>query len=159
GQGDLDALARVFDRCASKLLAVARHLSRDEASAEDLVQATFLAAIEDASRFDAGRDLEAWLIGILSNKARDLHAQGLRRPDPARMDVPHGDDPARDAELAEFVATLERALARVPESYRAVLRRHLADGKTPEEIAREFDRPASTVRVQLHRGLGHLRRL
>lgn len=157
--GDLDALAQVFDRSAPRLLAIARHLVSAEATAEDLVQATFVAAIESAQKFDGSSDLEAWLVGILSNKARQAHARGARMPDPERLARTPVVDPAEHVELAEFVAALERALARVPEAYRAVLREHLAEGRAPEEIARRLDRPPSTVRVQLHRGLDHLRRL
>lgn len=157
--GDLDALARVFDACAPKLLGVARHLVRDEALAEDAVQQTFVTAIEDAQRFDATRDLEAWLVGILTHKARDLAARDARRPDPARLDAARSADPASEVELADFVATLERALERVPVAYREVLRKNLADGRTPQEIAQDLARDPNTVRVQLHRGMEHLRRV
>ncbi|MBK7875669.1 MAG: sigma-70 family RNA polymerase sigma factor [Planctomycetes bacterium] len=158
-RGDLTALALVFDRTAPKLLAVARHLAADEASAEDVVQATFLAALEHAERFDAERDLESWLVGIATNQAQKLRARQARTPDPVRLVLPEDGDPVERAELAEFVATLDATLARVPEAYRAVLREHLADGRSPEEIARKLARSPNTVRVQLHRGLKHLRRL
>jgi RNA polymerase sigma-70 factor (ECF subfamily) len=158
-EADLDALAEVFDRSAAQLLKVAKHLARDEAQAEDLVQATFLAAIEHAERFDASRELVPWLTGILTNKAKLARALSARAPDPERMVERASKDPALDAELREFLATIDRALERVPEAYRRVLRIHLAEGKGAEEIAHEVERPAGTVRVQLHRGLKVLRRL
>jgi RNA polymerase sigma-70 factor (ECF subfamily) len=157
--GDLDALAEVFDRTADQLLKVARHLARDEAQAEDLVQATFLAAIEHAERFDASRELVPWLVGILTNKAQVARAIASRAADPDRFAERTSEDPAHGTEIREFMATLERALERVPDAYRQVLRIHLAEGKGAEEIAHEVKRPASTVRVQLHRGLKALRRL
>src|SRR5215831_15346981 len=126
--GDLDALAQVFDRTAEQLLKVAQHVSRDEAQAEDLVQATFLAAIEHAERFDASRELVPWLAGILANKAKLAKSLSSRAPDPARMSERASEDPALDAELREFLATIERALERVPDAYRQVLRIHLAEG-------------------------------
>src|SRR5262249_37653489 len=52
-QGDLEALASVFDRVAPELLALAAHLVRDPSEAEDLLQSTFVAAIEGARAFDA----------------------------------------------------------------------------------------------------------
>ncbi len=159
GEADLDALAQVFDLTAPQLLKVARHLVRDEAQAEDLVQATFLAAIEHAERFDATRELVPWLIGILTNKAKLARSLSDRAPDPERLAERASEDPAHDSELREFMATLERALERVPDAYRQVLRIHLAEGKGAEEIAHEVKRPAGTVRVQLHRGLKALRRL
>ena len=157
-EGDLRALGEAFDRTAEELLRVARHLAKDEADAEDLVQATYLAAIEHADRFDAGRGLVPWLAGILTNKAKLARALSLRRPDPDRLQERAGEDPALDAEMREFVQALETALDRVPESYRQILRSHLANGMKPEAIAREIDRPPGTVRVQLHRGLQQLRK-
>jgi DNA-directed RNA polymerase specialized sigma24 family protein len=67
---DLDALAEVFDRTAPRLLDVARHLARGRGEAEDLVQATFLAALEHPERFDEGRELVPWLLGILANHVK-----------------------------------------------------------------------------------------
>ena len=156
--GDLDALAEVFDRTAEKLLKVARHLSQDEAQAEDVVQATFLAAIEGREGFDASRELVPWLTGILTHKAKVARALSLRAPDPERLSTQAFEDPAVIAELSDLHTTLDRALERVPEGYREVLRLHLRQGLEAEEIARELARPAGTVRVQLHRGLKHLRR-
>ena len=156
---DIDALARAFDALAPRMLALARHLGPDAAAAEDLVQATFLAAIEQREQFDADRDLGAWLSGILTRKARLAHALRARTVDPVHLADREEPDPALDAELREFVGALERALARVPEKYRTVLRGHLAYGMKPRELARELGLPPGTVRVHLHRGLALLRRL
>lgn len=158
-RGDIDALAEVFDRVAPRLLEVARHLSRDEARAEDLVQGTFVAAIEGAKSFDGERELVAWLIGILANRAKQARERGLRRPDPERLAEPSAIDPVERAEVAEFAAALDAALAQVPEAYRDVLRIHLAEARKPKEIARQLDREPGLVRVQLHRGFQHLRRV
>ena len=49
--GDPKALGRVFDLLASELLLVAAHFAADEAQAEDLVQTTFLDAIENVHNF------------------------------------------------------------------------------------------------------------
>ncbi len=157
-EGDLDALAEVFDRTAEKLLKVARHLSQDEAQAEDVVQATFLAAIEGQESFDASRELVPWLTGILTHKAKVARALSLRAPDPERLPKHANEDPAVAAEVRDLQTTLDRALDRVPSAYRDVLRLHLRQGMDAEEIARELRRRAGTVRVQLHRGLKHLRR-
>src|SRR5882672_4279362 len=158
-RGDLAALARVFDRTAPQLLSVARHLASAEAAAEDLVQATFVAAIEHAQRFEANRELVPWMVGILTNKAKLARALAARETDVVRLEQRGERDPALDAELSEFVATLNRALEVVPSRYRDLLRMHLGDGRTPEQIARELGREKGTVRVQLHRALAHLRRV
>ena len=55
--GDPAALAALFDRTAPQLLKVARVLVRDRSLADDLLQATFVTAIEKASWFDGSRQI------------------------------------------------------------------------------------------------------
>ena len=52
-----DVLGEVFDRTAPRLLRTALHLTRDAAQAEDVLQATFLTAIEKAYSWDSSRPL------------------------------------------------------------------------------------------------------
>jgi RNA polymerase sigma factor (sigma-70 family) len=158
---DLEALAEVFDRTAPQLLDVARHLARGRGEAEDLVQATFLAALEGAERFEAGRELVPWLLGILAHTARRERERGARREDSAldELAAAASDDPAALAEGVELEAALASALGQVPPTYREVLRSHLAEGQAPEEIARRLGRAPGTVRMQLYRGFRWLRRL
>lgn len=157
---DLAALAEVFDRTAPELLEVARHLARGRSEAEDLVQATFLAALEGAGRFEEGRELVPWLIGILVNLARRARGQrgAVGEPSEEIADA-RAADPAERAAEGEFRLALEVALARLPRRYRDVLASRLSDGEAPEEIARRLGRAPGTVRVQMHRGFEHLRRL
>lgn len=154
--GSTPAMARVFDRAAPELLLVAAHLTRQATGAEDLVQSTLLAAIEQRAQFDASRRLMPWLLGILVN----LHRSDLRRPrHPA---VPEswpakGIDPASAAGEAELVERLERLLSELPDSYREPLRLRLLHGLEPVQIAHALGRPLETVRTQLRRGKQHLR--
>ncbi|NOT28833.1 MAG: sigma-70 family RNA polymerase sigma factor, partial [Planctomycetes bacterium] len=83
--GDARALGEVYDRLAPELLGVALHTTRDPAQAEDVLQATFVAAIEQAQRFDPERRVLPWLVGILANEARKARERGTRRPDPERL--------------------------------------------------------------------------
>ena len=77
--GDPAALAGVFDQLAPQLLLVAAHLLRD-GSAEDLVQATFLDAIQHAQRWDPSRKLAPWLVGMLGNHLHEARRQQRRTP-------------------------------------------------------------------------------
>lgn len=157
-RGDAAALGELFDRTAPALLRVALHLVRDPSAAEDLLQGTFLRAIEARDEWDAQRPLLPWLCGILQNRARHARWELGRAPDPARLEPAPPIDPARAAEHAEFGAAVDAAIAELPEVYRAVLRLHLGYGHTPAEIAHALDRPPATVRSQLARGLALLRR-
>ena len=63
-RGDAEALGLVFDALAPELLLVAAHLAGGD-HAEDVVQATFVDAIRQQDRWDAGRPLAPWLCGML----------------------------------------------------------------------------------------------
>jgi RNA polymerase sigma-70 factor (ECF subfamily) len=157
-RGDLAALGQVFDRTAPELLRLAAHLVRDPVEAEDLVQTTFLAAIEGAGSFDASRRLEPWLAGILARSAARLRRERGRRPDPGRLVRAEPSDPAHALEQGELAGALARGLARLSAPYREVLELHLVHGQGPLEIARASRRAPGTVRMQILRGLERLRR-
>ena len=80
-RGAADDLAIVFDALAPALLRVALHLRADPHAAEDLVQETFVVAIEKRAAFAPDRGVEPWLLGILHNRAprRCGGARGRRR--------------------------------------------------------------------------------
>lgn len=156
--GQAAALALVFDRTAPELLRLARHLAARGVAAEDLVQQTFLTAIERKDRYDPRAPVLPWLCGILTNHAHAARRATRRLPDPLRLPLGAA-DPADEAATGELANALELAIARAPEPYRPVLRLHLQHGLEPAEIARSLERPDGTVRAQLHRGLDHLRRL
>ncbi len=158
-QGDLAALGVVFDRTAPDLLALAVHLVRDPVEAEDLVQATFLAALEGARSFDATRRLEPWLAGILARSAARVHRDRSRTVDPDRLAPRATIDPAHGVEQAELAAELMRGIENLPEPYRRVLEQHLVQGERALDIARASGRAPGTVRMQILRGLERLRRL
>ena len=71
-------LAREHHRC---LLIYARALSRNEATAADLVQDAFIAAWRNLGRFDVTRDFGAWLRGIIRNKWREHLRRHAREVD------------------------------------------------------------------------------
>ncbi len=158
-RGDVRALGEVFDRAAGELLVIAAHLARNPLQAEDLVQQAFVGAIESARRYDPRRPLMPWLVSILTRSAHYRMRQEARRVEPDRLGwMPPAPDPHRASEDAELRDAVSGALERVPSTYREVLRRHLAGGEAPREIASALGQAPGTVRVQLHRGLEHLRR-
>ena len=158
-RGDVDALAELFDDLAPALLKLARHLDRSRSEAEDVVQATFLAAIERAATYDRARPLTPWFVGILMNQARAAHRRRRANTPREAPDVVDHAEPRSAIEDREFAQALAAALEKLPRAYRDVLVAHLHEGKEPGVIARELGRPDGTVRAQLHRGLRLLRRV
>ncbi len=166
-RGDPAALARVFDATAPALLAVARHLLSEASAAEDLVQQTFLTAIERASAFRDGAPVRPWLFGIL---VRHVHNERRRRAR-SRMElagdvseVPSIDEGAAMGvlaaiECAETRAEIERAISEIASPFREVVAASVLEGASAGEIATRLQRTPGLVYSQLHRGLRFLRGL
>ncbi|MEQ1634610.1 MAG: RNA polymerase sigma factor, partial [Planctomycetota bacterium] len=152
--GDAEALGKVFDRTAPHLLRVACWLAGNRADAEDLVQRTFLAAIESREAFAGGRAMP-WLLGILGNHVRRLRRERAR-PAPS-LPQPTADPQALAAER-ELQTRMRSLRDELGEPYAEVLRLHLEEGHNAKEIAERLQRPAGTVRTQLMRGMELMRK-
>ncbi len=160
--GDPQALAAVFDALAPELHRVAGHLLRDGAAADDAVQDTFLALIDDAARFDDTRAVAPWALGILVNRCRRVR-RATRRPvqalDPTGPEPEdHHPQPTSVAESGEFTERLATMIRGIPQPYRATVELRLGEDLGPGAIAERLGRRPATVRSQLRRGLEHLRR-
>ncbi|HEX5051191.1 MAG TPA: sigma-70 family RNA polymerase sigma factor, partial [Planctomycetota bacterium] len=131
--------------------------TRDRHRAEDVLQNTFLTAIEKAHLYDPHRPLLPWLLAILANDARMQHRRERRIP-PATPRARAGGDVADAAASRELAEVCDRAVEALAEPYRHVLLLHLRHGLSGAEIAASLDRPESTVRNQIARGLDLLRR-
>ncbi|MEM7204179.1 MAG: sigma-70 family RNA polymerase sigma factor [Planctomycetota bacterium] len=150
-------LAELFDRTAPELLRVAMHLTDDPERAEDLVQATYLEAMAAARRFEPGRRVLPWLLGILHNLAREARRDAHRRSRPAGPRPAPVADPAAAASHGELTRAVDEAIETLPEVYRPILVLHLQHGFGPAEIAHVLRRSPGTIRSQLARGLKQLR--
>lgn len=156
---DPEWIGRVFDALAPTLLRLAIHLVGRAGEAEDLVQETFLVALERADEFDASRELAPWLAGILANRARDARRRGAREPDPERLRARLAAAPDETAQEAELSGALAQALDRLEEPYRRALVLRLRHGMSPADVAHVLGESPGAVRVRLHRGLEKLRAL
>lgn len=153
-------LARVFDAVAQELLLVASHLAAPGVQPEDLLQATFLRAIEDADSFDSRRPIRPWLIGILTNQARSAGRRARRRPDPSRLpSADSSQDPSAVVEDAEFAEAVHRAIQTLSDPYRETLTLRFVHGLSPTQIAHALGHPPGTVKSWIHRGVERLRTL
>ena len=156
--GTEEDLARVFVVVAASLRREAVAILRDEAAADDLVQSTFVAAIERRADFDPARGgAYAWLRGLLRNRAR--HAIRARRREADRREE-FGEpvlEASADVALQELAVRTREAIERLPEPYASSVRRVILHGESAEQVAADTQRPASTVRGQVRRGVQRLR--
>ena len=141
------------------LLRVARRLSGDPATAEDLVQETLLRAWRGFDQFRPNSNVRAWLFRILFNA---FYAQGRKaRSAPVLVALPSGSNERKpqgraDSVLFEGVA-VARALEGLSEEHRAVLLLAVVEGFTCRETAVILSLPVGTVMSRLSRARQTLR--
>ena len=124
----------------------------DMATADDLVQAACLRALEKCAQFRAGSRLDSWLYTILVSIWRnELRAAGVRRGQGV-MDVALIDLPASDADPEEraYLIDVLDAVAGLPQGQRAVVNLVCVEGFAYGEAARILDVPIGTVMSRLH---------
>ena len=151
-------LGLVFDRLAPGLYAQALKLSGSAADAEDLVQDTFLTAIQSADRFREGAEVGPWFGGILRKLALAKRSRA-KTPDPLRLARTEIEPPEQGLATRESYDLMVGALESLPPSYRESLELHLLHGLTPKEVARDLGTRPGTVRARLSRGLDLMRSL
>lgn len=151
-----DALASTFIEHASLLLAAARLLTRNDADARDLVQATLEIALRNAADLRDPQAAPAWLLTIQAREAFRLRRR-LTRLVPLGLG-PTGLEPVVAAPDAESVA-LRSALGRLSPRVRAAIVLHHMAGLTVAEVADALGVSPNTVKTQLRQGLARLREL
>jgi RNA polymerase sigma-70 factor, ECF subfamily len=155
---DPGALALLFDRTAPSLFRIALSVVPDAGAAEEAVQETFLALLEDPSRPDLAQPLMPWLVGVLRHKVLDARRRERRVVDPLALEpkiLPK--DPADEAARRDAVDRVRAALSRLEEPYRTVAMLRWEYGLEPGEIAHARGEPPGTVRSLLSRALTRLR--
>ncbi|MBM4356601.1 MAG: sigma-70 family RNA polymerase sigma factor [Deltaproteobacteria bacterium] len=156
--------AEILDHLDS-LFGVAMRMTRNEASAEDLVQDSIVKAVRARDQYQPGSNLKAWLLRILTNTFINRHRRGgLERdlfdgPDA----TPLADrwigaatmrgmrDPEREALVPMVENEVRDALDGLPESFRLVVVLSDIEGLSYREIAETLGCPIGTVMSRLHR--------
>jgi RNA polymerase sigma-70 factor (ECF subfamily) len=136
---------------------LAHSLVADSNRADDLVQRTWVAALEHPPGEHV--PLRAWFAGVLRNLARqDRRADDrrvARERAAAREDVLPSADESLDAIARQKM--LMGAVLDLDEPYRSVIVRRYFDDVPPRDIASELGLPVKTVKTRLARALEKLR--
>ena len=136
------------------LFRLAMWLVRDRAEAEDLVQDTFIQALQSFHRFERGTNCRAWLVRVMfhlnSNRRRALARLHLVSSDDERIAETIAFDPPTPEGLTE--EEVLRALRSLPAQFEEVLLLSDVEDMTYKEIAETLDVPIGTVMSRLHRG-------
>jgi len=137
-------------RCARRLV------GGGTAEAEDIVQETWLRALDSIATFRGDARLGTWLVGIALNCVREAARRGRREP-AALEGEPEGTVPDPPAFDGASVASLEQAIAELPLRYREVIVLHDIEQHTHAEVARLLGIEVGTSKSQLARARRTLR--
>jgi RNA polymerase sigma factor (sigma-70 family) len=136
---------------------LALSLARDEASAADLEQRTWLAALLHPPH---GRgSVRAWLGRVLRNLARNAHrADGRRHAyESAARRLGSARSTAELVADAEIHRRLVGAVLDLDEPYRSTVLLRFYEDLPPREVARRLGAPVETVRTRVRRALDLIR--
>lgn len=140
------------------MLRYARALTRDDTTAEDLVQDAMVLACQRRETFHEGRSFRTWLCAIVHNRfiddQRRLRAERSRNWRAAHEEDSHVDAPQEDAIR---LTSLERAFLGLPRDQRTVLHLVAVEGLSYREVAATLAVPMGTVMSRLSRARASLR--
>lgn len=169
-----EAFERMIRAYGGRLLAVARRIVRDEQEAQDVVQETFLSALQAIDRFEGRSRLYTWLYRIAVHAALYKLRMRKSRAELAIEDLlpsflPDGHQ-VRDSvdwsglqdhaiERRELHALVRSCIDRLPEIYRTVLLLRDIEELGTETTAEILQINEGAVKVRLHRARQALRAL
>ncbi|UCG85197.1 MAG: sigma-70 family RNA polymerase sigma factor [Gemmatimonadota bacterium] len=155
--GDLDALERVYRAYEGLVYTLARRICRTAEDAEDVLQETFIEVCRSMKQFrgQGPGSLTAWIKRVAASKAlMRVRYERYRVADELHEDM--GAAGVRDGDTA-LQLDLERALARLSDTARAVVWLHDVEGYKHEEIAEMMGKTVSFSKSQLSRAHARLR--
>ncbi len=151
------------------LFRVALHLSRDPQEAQDLVQETYLRALDSFEQFAPGTNLKAWLTRILYNFFLDhyhkkrkwvtVEGQGLAEEEGLDFwETLPGPEPGPEncIYIKELGVKINEALTKIPEEFRAPIVLVDMGELSYAEAAEVLSCPLGTIRSRLSRGRRYL---
>jgi RNA polymerase sigma-70 factor, ECF subfamily len=160
--GDIPVFELLMRRHNERIYRAIRSILKDEAEAEDAMQAAYLHAYAHLRDFAARSSFITWLTRIaiheaLARKKRQLRVatgdgtafETIRMP---------GRDPEEETLDKEHHAILASAIDQLPEHYRVVFVLRQVQELSVEETAQCLDLREETVKTRLHRARALLRR-
>jgi len=172
-QGREDAYRELIARYERPVFSLIFRMVRDNETAEDLAQETFIKVLNNIDRYLPEFKFSSWLFKIANNitidflrrrqidtisidGAPDAVTAGSRRATAIAL-ASGGESPLQELESKELGEQIEKAIGKLRPEYRAcILLRHVED-YSYDEIAEIVKLPLGTVKTYIHRARAELR--
>ncbi|MBY2937063.1 RNA polymerase sigma factor [Rhizobium leguminosarum] len=164
--GDEPAIRAIVQRHNQRLFRTARAVIRNDAEAEDVVQAAYIKAFTSLATFRGEAQLSTWLTRITLNEALSRvrarkNTTGLEEID-MQTTAPGGEvlqfpsslsatDPETELSRSQARHLLENAVDELPDDFRAVFVLRDIEGMSTEEAASYLGIRPETAKTRLHR--------
>ncbi len=180
--GDERAFETLLDLYGPGMLRLAMSFVRTRASAEEVVQETWIAVLRGIDRFEGRSSLKTWLYRILVNTsktravrdARSIPFSALERDEPAveperffgpdnpaqpgAWATPPHEWPEERLEAKEVREVFDATIAELPPQQRQVIAMRDVEGFSAEETCNALELSETNQRVLLHRARNRVRR-
>ena len=159
--GDQDAFTQIVEAYQNPVFNMCYRMLSNSEAAEDAAHETFWRAYKNIHRYDEKRPFATWLLSIAAHYCIDQQ----RRKRLPSIDLDEiiefaAEDPAPNPESAvitsEFKEEVQRQLAHLSESDRAVLVLRYFHEFSEEEICHTLSLSKSAVKSRLHRARLHM---
>ena len=168
--GDPESRRVVVEVYLPQILRASRAAGLDGATAEDVVQSTFLTFFEKSATFEGRSQVRTWLFGILYHKIREARRRGGRETPTDEIEAivdRRFDDrgnwasPPQDInkvlEGDEIRIAIDGCLERVPAKQRMAFVLREVEGMLSEEICKILDVTRTNLGVLIFRARNRLR--
>lgn len=158
--GDSNAYAELMERYEQKLFRYVVYLLRDEATAADIVQDTFIKAYQNLRSYKPAYKFSSWLYRIAHNETMNVIRKNKHRSEADIETLPElGYDPrlAEKLDKALLKKQVQRCLGELEPKYREVVQLIYFEQMKYDEAGDVLHVPTSTVGVWLKRAKDKLR--
>ena len=129
-------------------------LARNQADADDLVQAGIERALAKAKTYNPDYKVETWVFKIIQNHWTDQMRKRARRGTTVDIDQAYslaGEDGRRSVEIRDLSFKARLAIEQLPEDHRSVVALILVNGESYKDAAEILGIPVGTVMSRLYR--------
>ncbi|WP_246945420.1 RNA polymerase sigma factor SigW [Bacillus pinisoli] len=168
--GDQNAFSEIVEIYKDKVYQLCYRMIGNSHEAEDLAQEAFIRAYINIESYHIDKKFSTWLYRIATNLSIDrirkkkpdffLDAEvtgtdGLTLYSQLAADV---DTPEEEVESLELQQTVQAAILKLPDKYRAVIVLKYIEELSLKEISDILGLPVSTIKTRMHRGREALRK-
>jgi RNA polymerase sigma-70 factor (ECF subfamily) len=174
--GDRDAFGDLVQRYNTALTRLVRYYVKTDATAQDVVQDTWIAVLRGLSTFEGRSSFKTWLFRIGANLARKTGTRERRIIPIDPVDPVSSarfndggmwtDPPAPFTEVledklanAKALEACRRALADLPQPQQSVVTLRDVEGLSTKEVSQLLELTDANTRVLLHRGRAKIREI